>query len=52
MKTLKFLKSLAYSIGRYAWRSLTTKRFKKYCWICDDSFKTSDKYEMACKKCR
>lgn len=52
MKTLKFFKALAYSIGRYVWRSITVKRYKKHCWICDADFKTTDRYEMACKNCR
>jgi len=52
MKTLKFIKSLAYSVGRYLWRSITVKRYRKYCYLCDVEFKTIDRHETACPDCR
>ena len=52
MKTLKFFMALAYSVSRFVWRTLTGKRYRKYCYLCDVEFKTIDKHEMACPDCR
>ena len=52
MKILKFIMALAYSISRFIWRTLTVKRYRKYCYLCDVEFKTIDKHENACPDCR
>lgn len=51
MKTLKFLKALAYSIGRYIWLSITRPSYKKTCWCCKQDFVTLDKRQIFCIDC-